>query len=157
VNAQRIPLSIAEALKVLGMLPSSAVPGIAADALEDGLDSYALRILAGLDQSEAVSDAPQWFDRALGELGWPPLSFADALLRYARWMCWQILRNTIEPYEGAKLIWRAMLQSRTTNIIELHPFVYAASEWESRPDDRRFFEEAICAAAAHFLERHQEE
>lgn len=40
------------------------------------------------------------------------------------------------------MIWRLWGLS-DEGIPELDPFVYAASEWEDRPNDRRFFENAI--------------
>ena len=53
---------------VLGLIPSEALPRIATDALEDGLDSPSLRDLAG-DLHPTLGAAGPLFEKILYEIG----------------------------------------------------------------------------------------
>ncbi len=89
----------AQAKWVLGLLPSTDLPGLAADWLEQGIDTVTLRQLAGLAASHA--DAGRFFERALRELGRAEMTREEAgrvlVEHYAR----QIVAGVLAPYEGA--------------------------------------------------------
>jgi hypothetical protein len=92
------------------------------------------------------------FEAAMTELGCTPMSPREAALTYARWICERIVLDQLTPYEGAKAIWNASLQAADDEPFpELDPFIYAASEFEDRPEDRRFFDAAIRKHALHLI------
>ncbi len=108
---------------------------IARDALEAGLDSPALRQLAG-ETSPTLSSVGPLFDRALDELGFARATRAEAALILATAYARQILTGTIGAYDGARRIWRyAWNEDRDQRVA---PFVHWASEFEEYRDaDRR--------------------
>ena len=91
------------------------------------------------------------FDQALSELGLEVPSKRDAVMHLAREIAKGILAGTTEAYFGAKRIWDLTLRASSEELPELDSFVYAASEWEDRPEDRVTFEEGIIAAARDFV------
>ena len=137
---------IAVARDVLGLTLSEDLVGVAIEALEDGRDSPSLRVLAGLSGSD-VTQARALFDRVLEELGIVRPSMRDAALLLARETAREIVSGTVEPYEGAKRIWELARSAPDESLSELDPFIYAASEWEDRPEDRGHFERGILAEA----------
>ena len=71
----------------------------------------------------------------------------DALKRYAKVVSTSILAAETPPLDGARRIWRATLYVGAHGWHDLDAFIYAASEAESRPEDRQFFEAAILKEA----------
>jgi len=130
---------------VLGLVPPEDLPRIATDLLCQGIESKSLVELAGLARNEG--GAPALFERALDELGCGAMEPTDALKRYAKAVSTSILASETSPLEGAKRIWRATLYEGSQGWHDLDPFIYAASEAESRPEDREFFERAIVEEA----------
>lgn len=145
-------LDLSRARWALGMIGSDELPRIALRALEDGVASSAMERLAGLTVVEH-DEAPELFERALQELGRRRLSKAEALYELARYAAERIVRQEIGPYDGAKLIWEATLQSGVDHQHTLDPFIYAASEYEDRPEDRGHFSEAIMREARELASR----
>ncbi len=119
-------------------------------ALEDGCDSPSLRILAGLSVADA-DEARAMFDRVLAELNVSRPSKRDAVMHLAREIAKEISSRTKAPYEGAVQIWELSLRLPEENFSELDSFVYAASEWVGRPEDRHIFEDGIVAAARELV------
>ena len=144
MNADR--LEVAAAKVTLGLIPSENLTDVAVLALEDGCDSPSLRILAGLTVAEA-DEARELFEHVLVELNSELPSKRDAVMRLARETAKGILSGTVAPCEGAKQIWELSLLIPNENLPELDSFIYAASEWEDRPKDRKVFEDGIVAAA----------
>lgn len=132
---------------VLGLAGPENLPAAADAALRDGLVSPALIALMDADPSEARV----LFDRALDELGVSKPSQRDAVMRLARDAAAEIVRGTIAPYAGAKRISDLTLQAPAVRIHELDPFIYAADEWEERPEDRLHFEQGIVSEARALL------
>jgi len=94
------------ALWRMGQLRPEDVPNIACDALERGLDSPALRYLAGL-QRPTSREIGKTFDEACSQLGIAPA--ADEAVeqkriwnatQIARRISAQILNGTLDPVEG---------------------------------------------------------
>jgi hypothetical protein len=131
---------------------SEELADVAVAALEEGLDSPALRVLAGLSPDEA-NEARRVLERALAELAVPIPSPRDAVLYLARAIATDVLDGIVAPYEGAKRIWQLTLRAPGQALPELDSFVYAASEWEDRAEDRRRFDEGIRRAAHELVER----
>ena len=139
---------------VLGRLPSQALPAIATDALVSGLDSQALRELAG-ELHPTVEESGPLFEEILGEfgIGIPDRSRAGLVL--AKAYAAQIIDGTISPYEGAQHIWRLQVEVEGL-MLDLGPFVYWASEWQetNNPASRRECDAAIRAAALELVGGH---
>lgn len=148
MNSER--LEVAASKMALGLLLSESLADVAVLALEDGCDSPSLRILAGLTAAEA-DEAKAVFERALAELHSAVPSKRNAVLCLARETAKEILSGAMAPYDGAKQIWELSLRIPEEHLPQLDSFVYAASEWEHRPEDRHVFEDGIAAAARELV------
>lgn len=143
-------LSLAASKVVLGLLPRESLAEIAVASLEAGCDSPSLRLLAGLTAAESAQ-AWAMFDRALSELCVNLPSKCEAVRSLAHETAQRIQSGAISAYEGARQIWDLALSAPDEHFPELDPFVYAASEWEDRPEERQFFEKEIESAASELL------
>jgi hypothetical protein len=134
----------------LGLIPSQALPQLATDALEAGLDSPSLRQLAGELHPTLESSGPV-FEEILDKIGVGIPDRSRAGLILAKAFAAQITEGTLTPYEGARSIWR--LQINTGAVPELDPFVYWASEWQGAGGvgRRQQCETAIRAVALQLL------
>ena len=121
------------------------LPGLALKALEQGKDSPSLRMLAGLTRND-MDRAKMLFEQSLAELSLEIPDSRVAVHRLARDVARRILNGSIGSHEGSKQIWNlsVILDERFP---ELDTFVYAASEWEERPEDWAVFVEGVRAAA----------
>jgi hypothetical protein len=142
-------LHAAVAAWVLGFIDVQDLPRVATEALSRGTDGLALRQLAGLTPVE-IDEATNLFSRALHELGFPIPDKRRAALQYAARVSSLIVAREITPYHGAKSLWRASLAVGDRSFHELDPFIYAASEYEDRPEDRALFEASILEEAKRF-------
>lgn len=113
---------------VLGLIPSRALPQIATDALEAGLDTPPLRELAGELHPTLDASGPL-FEEILDEIGVGIPDRSRAGLVLARAYAAQIIDGTLSTYEGARQIWRIQIDVEGL-MHELGPFVYWASEWQ---------------------------
>jgi hypothetical protein len=132
---------------VLGRIPSRALPQIATDALEAGLDTPSLRELAGELHPTLDASGPL-FEEILDEIGVGIPDRSRAGLVLAREYAAQIIDGTLSTFEGARQIWRIQVDVEGL-VHELGPFVYWASEWQDAVSARRRkqCEAAIRAAA----------
>jgi hypothetical protein len=85
---------------VLRQLPTEVLPGIAADLLESGKDSSAIRRVAA-HVSPTWFDVHEDFEKVLAELGLPKITQEQAWLVLARDMAKQIIEGRIAPETGA--------------------------------------------------------
>jgi hypothetical protein len=145
----------------LGRLSSDELPCIATEWLVAGLDSPALRELAGIVLPE-VSEVGPLFDKALIELGMVLPIKQEALMDLARYHCQRIVAKVVSPYEGARAMWREVSYHVDCPNPMFPLFVGAASELEDLPErtfedgsDRREYarelEETIMASAKAIL------
>lgn len=136
---------------VLGRISSEALPQIAADLLEAGLDTPSLRRLAG-EMRATLGETGLLFEEILDELGVaiPDRSRAGRVL--ARTYAAQITEGSMAAYDGARQIWQIQIEVEGLTP-ELGPFVYWASEWQeaNSPERRRECETGIRAAAFEFV------
>lgn len=79
-----------------------------------------------------------------------------ALMGAAVDICRAILDGSTTPYDGAHKIWRASLRVGERPPA-LDTFVYAASEWDERPEDANIFAEGVMAAAKDIVREHADE
>jgi hypothetical protein len=130
---------------VAGELPPESVPTRACDALAAGCDTPSLRQLAGIVATERA-DVEPFVGRLLAELGERLPSHDEALLVLIEAMLTLIADTTIEPYVGAKAIWRHaddLGWSRKSEWQQLSAFIGLASEWEDHSEHRPDCEAAI--------------
>ena len=144
MNTSRLELAASSVL--LGRLHSDDLAGVAVEALQDGCDSPSLRILAGLTAAE-VDEARVLFERALFEMNIIVPSKRNAVMRLALEIAKEILAGRTDAYVGAKKIWDLTLCAPNEDLRELDSFVYAASEWQDRPEAGEILGEGITAAA----------
>lgn len=135
---------------VLGLLPPEKMPEIALFALEAGYDGDALRILAVLEAPD-LEEAVSLFEAWLQSLDCENMPRDEAMRIYIRAISRQILENEIEPYIGARQIWNASIKIVDLKFHDADAFVYAASEYESRPDEHDFFDSEIRKEAKRWL------
>src|SRR5688500_4846405 len=88
---------------ILRLVDTRYLPVFAAEALSVGIDSPALRALAGLSPVDGVR-AGELFESAVTELGWTVPDKRSAALRYAACVSKLILLGEVAPYEGAKAL-----------------------------------------------------
>jgi hypothetical protein len=144
-------LQLVAAKAVLDLATPQDLADAATAALEDDLDSPSLRLLAGLT-SDDLDEARALLDRALVELSLRKPNQRDAVLDLAHEFAAEVVEETLAPYQGAKRIWELTLRVPEEHLPELDSFVYAASEWEDRPEDRARFDEGIVTAARALLD-----
>jgi hypothetical protein len=144
------PLEVAAWRVAAGSLISEDLPEIATDALVRGLDSPALRVLAGQSRDD-VRDSADLFRVALGELGidLPDPDSAQWLL--ARRTAAGIVAGRISPARGATELWLAYPKVRDNG--DLRIFVGLASMLDDHPEDAERIESDIVVAAQELLSR----
>jgi len=135
----------------LGFLSDDDLPEVAVSLLSLGnFDSPSLRRLAG--EAAGAPDLAKLFRRSLAELSVEEFSDGPAAADWLiRRMAQKIVDGTLDPYQGARLIWQIHVKEPSGSPLEAHPFIYAASEYESRPEDRQFFTDAILREAKDLL------
>jgi hypothetical protein len=144
-------VEILAAEAALGLGNAERLTRGAVELLTAGFDSPALVELAGLSGAD-TGEARVLRDRALAEMSVAMPSPREATIRLARELARKIIDGSLPPYEGAERIWDLTLRVHPERIHDLDPFVYAASEWKSRPGDRLFFENAIVSEARALLD-----
>jgi hypothetical protein len=142
-------INLAEIYWKLEMIPPEKLPEIATDLLILGIESHSLCVLAGLSASK-VYEAADLFNQALVELGRPAFTKREAMLKYTKIMSNRIVQGEISAYEGANSIWKATLKLDFI-MHELDAFIYAASEYEDRPESRDLFNSEIIKEALRWI------
>jgi hypothetical protein len=79
------------------------------------------------------------------------LTKREAAIRLSTCLAQEINEGKVSPYKGAKENWRLTLAATEEEYPELDPFIYAASEYEDRPEDRLFFEKVVITEAVSLL------
>jgi hypothetical protein len=141
---------LACALWHLGLLEPEALPEVAQGGLGEGNDSPQLRIVAALSSSEAMHQGQMYFAGALRELGRVTDSRAEAARLCARIVSQEILGNRMDAMVGARMLWDVSLSVDDPQFHELDPFIYAASEYEERPNEKALFEIGVRREATRF-------
>jgi hypothetical protein len=145
------PLEVAGWRLVTGDLRSEDLPELGTDALVRGLDSPALRLLAGQSPAD-VRDSRDLFARALVELGIDLPEYDAAVWSLVRLTARDIVDGTVTPATGANEIWRRGYH-RVAERGDLRIFVGLASRLDDHPEDRTAIELDILAGAKELLAR----
>lgn len=133
-----------------GRLRSEDLPEIATEALIRGLDSPALRLLAGQSRDD-VRDSADLFRTAVGELGVDLPDSDTANWNLARRTASEIVEGRIEPSRGANALWSAYEVVLDNG--DLRIFVGLASELDDHPEDIEQLSAQIIAEAQALLNR----
>jgi hypothetical protein len=138
------------------VLQSEELPQLAVMALEAGLDTPSLRLLAG-EMHPTWSDSGNLFGGLLRELDITPLPSHLAALELGRYYATQILAGTLTPAEGAEHIWwdvanEFMHDGRVWPA--LRGFVGLASEYRDHPEAHAELEQEIRNEARELLKTH---
>jgi hypothetical protein len=132
--------------------PTEDLPDLAADALAHGLDSPALRQLAGTSRSD-VRDARDLFLHAVEELGLEVPSIDTALHAMAKAWAEDMLHGRLAPRQAAGLIW-SKASSALGHPTDLVSFVALADEWDDNPEAREEIERLMLNEAASLVAAH---
>ena len=147
------PLEVAAWRMAAGELRSEELPGLATDALVRGIDSPALRILAGQAPSD-VRESADLFRRAVNELDVNVPDAEQARWHLVRMTAQHIVDGRINPAAGASDIWM-MGYLHVEDSGDLRIFVGLASMLDDHPEDRVHIEAQIVEAARELLGRPQ--
>lgn len=132
----------------LGVDVRSDIASAAAEALVAGLDSPALRVVAGLGASDAPEVWERWWSQVAADLDLVKRDGADAVLAIATRIAAAMRERRLAPQEGATQIWNVTLLVDGHPPEILHPFIYIASEWELRSEhERQVLAQGLRAAA----------
>jgi hypothetical protein len=134
------------AKKALALADPEASVSIAWELLEHGYDSKALRQLAGLHPS-ALDKSDELLAAALEELAVPLPPARDAVIWLAQEIAGLLLRGAVDEVGAARAIWDLTLRLPAVRFPELDTFIYAASEWDDRPEDRDLLSRGVIEAA----------
>jgi hypothetical protein len=143
-------LEVAAWQMAVGRLASDDLPEIATEALVRGLDSPALRVLAGQARWD-IRDSSDLFRVALDELGIELPDADRAQWHLARRTAGEIVAGRIRAARGANELWLAYQKVRDNG--DLRIFVGLASTLDDHPDDAEQVEADIVAAARELLNR----
>lgn len=138
-------LKLAAAKMVLDLLPPEHIIDVAFSLLDGEIESDNLIKLAVAEPS--WPDVRDLFVSLLDEFDLTLPSKRDAVMRVSKEVSKKIVKKELSPIEGASRIWSMTLSVPGESFPDLHTFIYAASEWESRPEDRSVFADGINAAA----------
>src|SRR5262249_31509866 len=125
-KTQSMTLEFAQAQWALGLLHAESLPEVACAALEAGLYSESLCVLAGLDRPTA-RDARPLFEQALVELGCVPLTHAQGLRHVAGYWARQIVSGAVRPIQGAHQL---SFLYPCSELPEVDMFWHLADQWE---------------------------
>ena len=112
---------------VLGEITDGELPMMAADGLEEGLDSPSLACLALADPRQYVTNR-DLLGSAATELGIMMPSREAAVHSMLKRVASRIVSGAVSPIAGAEEIWRLSLAANGYGKL-LDTFIYAASEW----------------------------
>ncbi len=120
------------AFYVLGMLSSQQLVDCAFAAVEGGLESKSLVLLAG-ESNPTIAEVGPLFESSLRELKILKPSKADSQLVAAHYYAKAIVDGQLTPYEGARKIWWDISNNIENPSGLLLSFVGLASEIEDLP------------------------
>jgi hypothetical protein len=147
------PLARAARRLVVDEQPTEDLPALATDALVRGVDSPALRQLAGTSPG-AVRDARDTFWEAMTELGMRRPTPVEARWQLVFEWADDIVAGRISPIQGASRIWWDGWE-HLGHPDELTAFAGLASQWDDDPEHRSDYERDIRDEAATLLSRRQ--
>ncbi len=132
-----------------GWLPSDKLPGVALEALEQGIESPTIVELAS---AETVWDPRlhRLFEKVLTELRRSPLTKAEAGRIIAGEYAKKICQGTVTPVDGARAIWRVSLECEEL-MPDLGIFGGRVSEYEGLQDGRERISELIVTEARELI------
>ncbi|MEU0838189.1 hypothetical protein ABZ370_01785 [Streptomyces sp. NPDC005962] len=135
---------------VLAEQPTHELPLLAAEALARGVDSPALRTLAGLSRTDACRDI---FWQAMAELGFPQPDTETAWRHRMIWAAQSLVEGERSPYDASdEIYWCAshLDQSPRTESVT-HRFLDLQLAWEAHRGQAPAVERQMREAAIALL------
>ncbi|MDA8445727.1 hypothetical protein [Paracidovorax valerianellae] len=139
----------AVALKKLGVLSSDELFNMAEVAVAQGCDNPLIIRLSMCESSE--DEINYQLDEIEKQCGLTAMTVVDALRFYSKEVSGLILSGGLSPRDGANILWRAQINSKIEDFHELDGFIYAASEMDDRPEDKKLFEDGILREAGRVI------
>jgi hypothetical protein len=130
-----------------GDVSADWLSSLAMKFVADGMETRALWGL--VEGSSSPEETLHLLRQAVVDAGLPD-DMESAVREYVEAITAQIVRRDLAAYEGARKIWDAALLVPGTH--DYDPFIYAASEYDDRPGDRRFFEDEIMKEAKRWTD-----
>jgi hypothetical protein len=135
---------------------SDVLIGLALDALVGGVDTPALRELAGLTRGEEPQ-AHELFEQVVHELGLAPSlpdRPVDRSWALVRWWCQLIVNGEIPPEDGARRIWTETSELGYPDTLSpLVGDIVQLDDWPAGVDPPADFRARIVTRARQLLER----
>ncbi|QLH22571.1 hypothetical protein [Streptomyces sp. Rer75] len=135
---------------VLGEQSTHELPMLAAEALARGVDSPALRTLAGLSRADASREL---FWQAMAELGFPRPDPETAWHHRMRWAAQSLLRGELSPYDASdQIYWCASHLERSPHATSVTDrFLGLQLAWEELQGQAPAVEDQMREAATALL------
>jgi hypothetical protein len=143
-------LRLVAAKHLLDLVGPEAMQTEATNLLVRGVDSPSVRLLAGMSTTDN-NEVRAVCRTALRELGIESPSPREAAILVATEVANRITAGAVSPYDGAKEIWNIAVRLPLEHFPDFDAFVYAASEWEERPENRTVFAAGVVAAAHNLI------
>jgi hypothetical protein len=141
-------IDVAQALYMIKRLPGEELPNIAVDLLVHGVDTAAVRELAGL-QGPTLRDAGALFERVLTELGRPSMTIEQAAQVIARDLARRVLAGELQPRDAANRGWSFCPEAGYPDV--LTRFLAYADDYECYPDQSASIDAEVIDYAKHLL------
>jgi hypothetical protein len=125
-----VEIEVAQALYTLRRLPGEELSRVGVDLLQSGVDTQAVRELAGA-QSNTLRDSGELFERVLLELRRPNMSARDAALVIARDLAKKVVAGAMLPRDAAERGSSLCPDAQYDEL--LTPFLAYADDYECYP------------------------
>jgi hypothetical protein len=143
-----VEIDVVHALYTLRLLPGEDMPGVGVSLLEAGVDTPAIRELAG-QESATLRDTGDLFERVLAELRRPEMAFKEAVIIVARDLARKVILGTMTAREAAQR--GDSYCSRVQYHDALSPFVAYADDYECYPDRHAEIDAAVIKYSRELL------
>jgi hypothetical protein len=133
------------ALNYMRGITIDEIVDLAGDALNQGLDTPNLRILAGLKCNKPLfrDEVEEYLYKSIKDLGYSVPGENECLWNYVKFICQQIINNEITPFEGLRIIYSVSLHEGHPKY--LRDWLYLSDEL-SLDDYRTLSEEELMIA-----------
>ena len=144
----KMNVDLAHALYAIGRLPGEDLPGLALELLSKGIDTSAVRELAGL-RRPTVRDAGPVFERVLADLGRPTMPVEVAGQVIARDLARRVVAGEMSPREAAQRGSSLSTQAGYPDV--LTRFLAYADDYECFPDRQQAIDAQVIGYANELL------
>ena len=150
----KMNIDVAHALYSIGRLSGEDLPELASDLLASGIDTSAVRELAGLCRP-TVRDAGPVFERVLADLGRPTMTVALASQVIARDLARRVVAGEMSPREAAERGSSLSTQAGYPDV--LTRYLAYADDYVCFPDQQQSIDAQVLGYANELLEGESDE